>query len=526
MRYSFSPKPDMIKFTNALLFLSGLYAFSTINKPVVHETTAIVARTAHSSSVKENPVIPGDFADPSLIRRGNTYYATGTSSEWAPHYPLFTSTDLIHWKPLGYVFNQTPSWASASFWAPELFYRNGTYFVYYVARRKSDGISCIGVATAKDPAKGFTDHGVMLEFGKEAIDPFVIDVDGQLYMTWKAYGLDKRPIEILGSRLSADGMKLEGEPFMLLRDDDKKGIEGQCIVKKGNYFYLLYSLGACCGRGCTYQVEVARATAIQGPYTRFTGNPVLAETDEWKCAGHGTVVTGKDGKDYYLYHAYNKADNVYTGRQGMLSELRWDQQGGWPSLHPMGAKAAAIQNFRDDFTKPALAGDWQWDFRHTKPAWKLSGGNLALSGTPDAKNPTGTALTVRPLSGDYTITTEVANHNESLKGLVLYGDAGQSVSIGIKGTMLQIREVKNNKTTVAHEETVGTTKPLTLKIQVEKGYLCRFFRGDGKGGWTEVKTQGATYNADFLPPWDRSPRPGLLQQGSEPALFSYFSITY
>ena len=83
-----------------------------------------------SSKGKEKPVIPGDFADPSLIRRGNVYYATGTSSEWAPHFPLFRSTDLLHWQPIGYVFNRTPSWAAGSFWAPELFYRKGTYYVY------------------------------------------------------------------------------------------------------------------------------------------------------------------------------------------------------------------------------------------------------------------------------------------------------------------------------------------------------------------------------------------------------------
>ena len=44
------------------------------------------------SSLFENPVIPGDMADPSIIRVGDTYYATATSSEWAPFYPVFTST--------------------------------------------------------------------------------------------------------------------------------------------------------------------------------------------------------------------------------------------------------------------------------------------------------------------------------------------------------------------------------------------------------------------------------------------------
>lgn len=108
--------------------------------------------------------------------------------------------------------------------------------MYYVAKRRSDGTSCIGVATSTNPAKGFTDKGILLAFGREAIDPFVIEDSGKLYITWKAYGSDQRPIEILCSRLSGDGLKVEGEPFTLLRDDEKVGAEGQCLVKRnGNY---------------------------------------------------------------------------------------------------------------------------------------------------------------------------------------------------------------------------------------------------------------------------------------------------
>jgi len=44
-----------------------------------------------------NPVIAGDFADPSVIRVGDTYYAAGTSSEWGPAYPIYSSKDLVNW---------------------------------------------------------------------------------------------------------------------------------------------------------------------------------------------------------------------------------------------------------------------------------------------------------------------------------------------------------------------------------------------------------------------------------------------
>ncbi|UOQ68803.1 family 43 glycosylhydrolase [Hymenobacter volaticus] len=485
---------------------------------------------ADSSQRLENPVIPGDFADPSIIRQGKVYYATGTSSEWAPHFPLFKSTDMLHWQQIGYVLPKTPAWAKASFWAPELFYHNGTYYAYYVARKKSDGLSCIGVATSKDPAAGFTDRGILLAFGKEAIDPFVLEENGQLYITWKAYGLDQRPIEILGSRLSADGLHLEGEPFTLLRDEQKKGLEGQCLVKHGTYYYLFYSLGNCCGRDCSYQVEVARSATLRGPYTRFTNNPILAETDNWKCTGHGTVVRSEEGKDFLLYHAYSKTGDVYTGRQGMLGEVVWDNPTGWPTIQPMGKKVASStsKNLRDEFSTALLSYAWQWDFRHSQPTWTITKGTLSLAGQAAVDNPSGTALTVRPLTDTYAIATEVVERNAALKGLVLYGDADQAVGIGVRNSAVEVWAVKNKKRTVLHETAVGAGQPVQVKMVVVKGYQCRFFWRESGKTWRELPTGSAYYNADFLPPWDRCPRPGLLHQGAatDPARFSFFEILY
>ena len=486
-----------------------------------------VANGKDSSRRTENPVIPGDFADPSIIRRGQIYYATGTSSEWAPHFPLFQSSDRLHWKQTGYVLKQTPSWAAASFWAPELFYWKGTYYVYYVARKKSDGISCIGVATAKDPAKGFTDHGILLEFGKEAIDPFVVEQNGRLYITWKAYGLDQRPIEILGCGLSNDGLKPEGKPFTLLRDDAKRGLEGQCLVKRSGYWYLFYSVGNCCGGGCSYKIEVARSASLQGPYEKDSNNPVLSGTGEWKCTGHGTMVTSKEGRDFYLYHAYSKTDDVYTGRQGMLGEVVWNAKTGWPGIRPAGATAERIKNFRDDFSAPELSDAWQWDFRHVQPHTEIKGGNLQLSGQTTSTNQSGTAVTVRPLTGSYEFITGV-NRNAALKGLVLYGDAGQSVGIGVKEDVVQVWEVKKDIRSVLTEEKAGEGKLVQLKIEVENGCQCRFYWSNNGKNWKEVATGSANYNGSFLPPWDRSPRPGLMHLGTEtqPAVFDFFEITY
>ena len=182
---------------------------------------------AQQESYFTNPVIHGDVADPSIIRIDQTYYITGTSSEWAPYYPVFTSTDLVNWQQTGHVFDEKPEWTKSSFWAPEWYQHKGKVYVYYTARKQSDNISCIGVAVADSPTGKFKDHGPVVEFGKEAIDAFILEDKGKLYISWKAYGLDNQPIELLACKLTDDGLRLDGKPFSLLRDDERQGMEGQ-----------------------------------------------------------------------------------------------------------------------------------------------------------------------------------------------------------------------------------------------------------------------------------------------------------
>ena len=92
---------------------------------------------AQQESYFTNPVIHGDVADPSIIRIDQTYYITGTSSEWAPYYPVFTSTDLVNWQQTGHVFDEKPEWTKSSFWAPEWYQHKGKVYVYYTARKLS-----------------------------------------------------------------------------------------------------------------------------------------------------------------------------------------------------------------------------------------------------------------------------------------------------------------------------------------------------------------------------------------------------
>ncbi|WP_158544285.1 glycoside hydrolase family 43 protein [Pedobacter miscanthi] len=479
-----------------------------------------------SAQTPIEPVIAGDFADPSIIRANNQYYAVGTSSEWAPHFPVYTSTNLLNWKQSGYVFDKAPAWTSGSFWAPEYDYHDKTYFIYYTARKKKDNLSCIGVATSKYPDRGFVDQGIIIDYGKEAIDAFVYLDGNQRYITFKAYGLDKRPIEILAYRLSKNGLKVEGKPFSLLKDDERIGLEGQSFLKKDGYYYLFYSAGNCCGAQCDYNVRVARSKSFAGPYEKYEKNPLLMENEYWKCSGHGTFVKATDGEYHYLYHAYNKKTNVFSGRQGMLAQLSWSGKDGWPVLKEQSGPCVN-QDLKLLFTQPKADKRWQWDFRNSSPKISQNHGLLHLSGSINKNNLTGIALTIRPVSGVFEASTTVANTNKALKGLVYYGDAGAAVGVGVSGDEVVFWKVENKIKTVLSKSKIQAKGPVELKMKVADDLSLLVFFKQGNHEWKNVPIQ-EKISVNFLPQWDRSPRVGLHFNGSinQNADFSSFSVKY
>lgn len=277
-----------------------------------------------------NPVIDASLPDPSVVRDGDTYVMAGTSGDAKPVYPIYTSTNLVDWRRAGSIFADYPEWASGAFWAPELFLHDGKTYCYYTAKRKSDGISCIGVAVADTPTGRYVDHGMLLDWGREAIDAFVYDNNGQLWLVFKAYGLNnERPIELLAQRLTADGLHLQGKPVSILQDMESLGMEGQAVFKRGNYYYLLYAARDCCSERSDYEVRVARAKNFTGPYEKYEGNPILmGDGKVLQSVGHGTMVSTPAGRIYYICHAF-LVGKYREGRKPVLHEIRIDRQA-WP----------------------------------------------------------------------------------------------------------------------------------------------------------------------------------------------------
>lgn len=505
---------------------------------VVVLLTAVLSCAAREKGFFENPVISGDIPDPTIIRIGNRYYAAGTSSEWAPFYPMFVSKDLVNWKQTGHVFTEKPEWASGSFWAPELFSHEGKIYCYYTARQKSSGISYIGVAVADSPSEKFTDFGPLVEYGSEAIDAFVFDDNGQLYISWKAYGLDKRPIELLCSKLSDDGLRLEGEPFSLLKDDERIGMEGQYQFKKGDYYYIIYSAHGCCGPGSDYDVYVARSKNFRGPYEKFSGNPILhGDESDFQSCGHGTVAETPDGRMFYLCHAYANGDDFFIGRQPVLHELEMTEDGwlrfktGETAVRSQetpfrGTVQKRIHIFEDMFRSRKLKHEWTWNYGYSNICTETGAGRLVLTGTPVGGSASGAALCVRPSSPHYTCETEVLNSNNSMKGLTVYGDDKNFIFWGTEGAHLTLKSVTEGRERTIFSKPEDGKVFLKMDIEYGSGDGFSFLWSNDGINWNRAVT--AFTDTASLIRWDRMPRPGLMHNGDseEPAIFGYFRIKY
>jgi xylan 1,4-beta-xylosidase len=473
---------------------------------------------AQRLDVYENPVIAGDFPDPSVIRVGQDYWATATSGEWAPEFPILHSSDLVNWEVVGAVFQKRPLWAERNFWAPEISEYRRRYFVYYTARKKG-GPLCVAVASSASPRGPYTDHGPLVCQAIGSIDAMVVvDERGERYLIWKEDGNSRnQPTPLWAQQLNEDGTKLVGSKKELIRNDPKSWeggvVEGAFILRHDDWFYLFYSGNACCGRRCNYALGVARSRRLLGPWEKNPSNPILAENQAWQCPGHGSIVSDERGRDFLLYHAYQKSEKAfYIGREAMLDEVKWDS-GGWPSINngkgpskqapaPLSIQERhAPDSFFDDFNSSTLKPSWQWP-QENEPVIQFEaerGGRLILTSIIDqADDPLSAVLSQPVASADY-VATVLLNTSEmktgALAGLAAYSGREDALGIaaGVGKIIVYLREGKKQQ--VIKSLNAPAASLLYLRMSVFDGSHYRFaFSQDGRQ-WQEASD---SVNANFL----------------------------
>jgi xylan 1,4-beta-xylosidase len=345
------------------------------------------------------PAIPGNHPDPTIMQASDgAFYASSTSGDWAPIFPIFRSTDLVNWQQVGSIFIAAPRRTAGNYWAPELVQWSGRFLAFYSASRPK-GSPCIGVAEAPAAQGPWTDRGRAVCWPHGVIDPYPFtDADGSRWLIFKGMGTGGA---IYAMRFDEQRLRAYGPATLLVSPTNKweQGVtEGPSLLLHNGTYYLFYSGGHCCQPPCTYAEGIARAGSLLGPYVKDPDNPILTGDEQWKCPGHGTVLDLGASGVVFLHHAYTADDVLDSRRQALLDSVDFGADG-WPmidrgadTLQPVAqaqsapATPAPSGAFTDGFTGSALAVGWEWPF-NDPPAATVTGGALNLGCNRSRTNP-------------------------------------------------------------------------------------------------------------------------------------------
>ncbi len=355
-----------------------------------------------------NPIYDGYLGDPFVLKYNGEYYAYGTVPFAGCAIPVLRSTDLLSWERLGDAIAPSPT--GSCVWAPEVAYRDGTFYMYYSSGGPEGEGHQLRVATASHPAGPFQESGPVLT----PDDPFTIDAhpfrdeDGQWYLYYSRDFLEgeRAGTGIVVDRL-LDMQTLSGERATVVRAHDEwhlfekqrdwygqiwdwYTVEGAWVRRHEGRYYCLYSGGA--WKEPNYGVSYVAADHPLGPFhpVRGTDLPQVLQTLPEKVVGpgHACIVRAPDNKtDYLVYHAW---DSEHTGRMMRLDPLEWDTSGPsspGPSLEPQPAPPMPL--FRDLFDGPdgTLPSPEAWQSQDGD--WRVEDGQLlqCASQSPEASAP-------------------------------------------------------------------------------------------------------------------------------------------
>jgi beta-xylosidase len=256
---------------------------------------------------------------------------------------MLRSADLIHWETVGAALERLPGTLEerlgGDYWAPEVLPADGRWWMYYSVGRGDVGHS-LRVAVADEPTGPYRDCGVDLTPDERfAIDPHpFVDADGTRYLFYARDVLDGPRV---GTMLAVDVLegtdRLAGRPTPVLAPSgdwqifrrsrpmygevyDWHTLEGPFVRRHGDRYVLFYSGGN--WEEPTYGVGWAEAAHPLGPWREPAGQPPLLRTVPGHVLGpgHNSVVTGPDGQDVVVYHAW---DAERSARRLCIDPLGW-----------------------------------------------------------------------------------------------------------------------------------------------------------------------------------------------------------
>ena len=315
----------------------------------LEEESVVTEQPQMPDFVTTNPIVH----DPVMAKENGVYYLFSTGRG----INMMMSTDLDSWRMMPPCLEALPDWlvqrfpeASMHLWAPDIFYHQGLWHLFYSSSAFAKNTSIIAHLTSPtlvNPA--WKDCGMVVQSVPErdmwnAIDPNIVkDADGKMWMVfgsfWDGIMLVRMSDDLSGIASPEEWHRLVHRyrtETLPVTDPGDGAVEAPFIFQRNGWYYLFVSFDYCCrGKESTYKVAVGRSRTITGPYLDKDGvamtqggGSVIAQGDghKWQAMGHCAVYSF-DGRDMFICHAYD----VEKGAPHLLmSPVTW--QSDWPVI--------------------------------------------------------------------------------------------------------------------------------------------------------------------------------------------------
>ncbi|MBM0103779.1 family 43 glycosylhydrolase [Steroidobacter sp. S1-65] len=468
-----------------------------------------------------NPIVPGDHADPTILKDGDDYYMTFSSFDAYPGVVIWHSRDLVNWQPLVATLTKP----IGSVWACELTKHKNRYYIYIPARwpdRKSTYV------IYADNIRGPWSDPIDLNLPNH-IDPgHVVGEDGKRYLFLS--GGDR-------VRLTDDGLATDGpvehvyDPWRYPEDwvVETFAPEGPKVMRHGEYFYMITAVGGTAGPPTGHMVIVARSKSIHGPWENDPANPIVrtySAKEKWWSRGHATLVEGPAGDWWMVYHGY---ENGYwtLGRQTLLDPVEWTKDGwfrakGGDLSQPIAkpAKGRSSPNgmpLSDDFSTNRFGVLWGFYNPGPNEMSRVQYQNKALRIAGKGEQP----YDCSPLSfivpdTSYRVTVDIELQENAQAGLLLFYNKRLYCGLGFNASGLVMHRYGLER---RNKLPPGVGRRLHLQIENDQHIVTIRHSTDGKQ-WkkydVQMEVSGYHHNVayDFL-----SLRPAIYVAGQGAAVF-------
>ncbi len=294
--------------------------------------------------------------DPSMVRFEDGYALMSTNN----NLQLWTSEDAYTWKDHRSTVSAVPQWAytyapkTEGIWAPDIFYMNGEYRVYYCVSEFGKRNSAIGYQATTSIMPGTTgygwkDHGHVFHTKDgtdkyNAIDADVVrDTEGNYWMAFGSFGLGIQLIKLdATSGLQANDDKTVYNIARRTSSASGGAEEGPSLIEHGGQYFLFTAWDKCCQQGAnieqtTYKTAYGRADKVTGPYVDRAGYTMANGGGTILLERYGRYVGPGGGEAFqdlnrvrFVHHYYDLNGDKYNHihiRDVVFTEDNWAEMG-------------------------------------------------------------------------------------------------------------------------------------------------------------------------------------------------------